>query len=102
MPYVLIVQRRYPSQRSEPFVDAWVEFDPRTALGPEAGSVKLQEQWLDATVEAFSKPQSNLNISFGMAFPYGKCQLVRQASFVEVAESVRLATAPIPRALDIL
>ncbi|WP_148028111.1 hypothetical protein [Burkholderia pseudomallei] len=101
-PYVLIVQRRYPSQRSEPFVDAWVEFDPRTALGGEAGEVKLQSQWLDATVNAFSKPQSNLNISFGMAFPYGKSQSVSQASFVEVTESVWLATAPILEALAVL
>lgn len=100
-PYVLIVQRRYPSQRSEPFVDAWVEFDPRTALGPEAGNVKLQAQWLDATVSAFAKPQSNLNISFGMAFPYGKSQSVNQASFVEVTESVWLATAPILEALGV-
>ncbi|WP_126223577.1 hypothetical protein [Burkholderia ambifaria] len=101
-PYVLIVQRRYPSQRSEPFVDAWIEFDPRTALGPEAGNVKLQAQWLEATVNAFSKPQSNLNISFGMAFPYGKSQSVNQASFVEITEAAWLATAPILEALGVL
>lgn len=101
-PYVFILQRRYPSRRSEPIVDAWVEFDPRTAIEAGASNIKLQEQWLDATVDAFSKPQSNLNISFGMAFPYGKSQLVSQAAFVELAEMVWLATTPILEALAVV
>jgi hypothetical protein len=44
-PIIIVVQRHYPSQRSEPICDARLEFDPRTALATE-GVVKFQEQWL--------------------------------------------------------
>jgi len=101
-PYVLVLQRRYPSQRAEPFVDARVEFDPRTAV--DAGyddTVKLQEEWLEATVAAFSKRQANLNLSFGVAFKYGKSKSLGQASFISTVEDVWLATKPILVALGL-
>ena len=41
------VQRRYPSQKSKPFIDAVIEFDLRTAL--EVGdALKTQPRWLAA------------------------------------------------------
>ncbi len=101
-PYVLVLQRRYPSQRAEPFIDARVEFDPRTAV--DAGhddTVKLQEEWLGATVAAFSKRQANLNLSFGVAFKYGKSNSLGQKSFISTVEDAWLATKPILVALGL-
>jgi hypothetical protein len=41
------LQRRYPSQRAAPFIDARIDFDLRTAV-PRAGPPKAQPQWLTA------------------------------------------------------
>jgi hypothetical protein len=102
-PYVLLLQRRYPSQRSEPFVDAWIEFDPRTAFNAkDDANVKLQVQWLEATISAISKRQGNLNLAIGMAFTYDKSQLIRDQSFVKAVVGVWLATKPILEALGVV
>ncbi|MEJ2379313.1 MAG: hypothetical protein P8Y71_29300, partial [Pseudolabrys sp.] len=48
------MQRRYPSQKAIPFIDARIEFDLRTAV-PRSGAPKVQPQWLRAGYNAFVK-----------------------------------------------
>jgi hypothetical protein len=70
-PLMLTVQRRYPTQRSIPIIDAQIEFDLRTAIGSSKSLVKKQPQWLKAVFEALTSKQSNLQVAIGAAFPYG-------------------------------
>lgn len=93
-PFVEVLQRHYKSQRSVPIRDANLEFDPRTALTARDG-VKVQDQWLKATFDAFSKPRSNLQFAIGLAFPYRSSSLVRKKMFVEIAERSWLACRPV-------
>lgn len=93
-PFLGVLQRHYKTQRSVPIRDAMLEFDPRTALKTGNG-VKVQEQWLKATYDAFSKPKSNLQLAIGLAFPYRSSSLIKHASFVEIAERSWLACRPV-------
>jgi len=52
IPWFRAVQRRFRSQNAEPFNDANLEFDMRTAL-PSVGLVKTQEIWLSTAYRAF-------------------------------------------------
>jgi hypothetical protein len=65
-PWIEIIQRRYPSQRTEPIIDARLHFDLRTAFVDADGqpaSVKQQPQWLAASYEALSAKNSIKNVT---------------------------------------
>ena len=70
-PFLEVVQRHYPSQRSAPVLDARLEFDLRTAVGNGRSSVKTQPQWLEAAFYAMSAKRSNLQLGIGAVLPYG-------------------------------
>jgi hypothetical protein len=70
-PFMTVVQRRYPSQRSAPIYDARIEFDLRTAVGKSASAVKRQPQWIRAVFDALSAKRSNLQVAIGANLPYG-------------------------------
>jgi len=56
------IQRRYPSQRATPFIDARIDFDLRTAI-PFGGPPKTQPRWLSAAYGSFvNKETSNYQI----------------------------------------
>jgi hypothetical protein len=66
-PWFLGLQRRYPSQRAAPFMEARIEFDLRIAIG--GGLPKTQPKWLSAAYGAFvDKEGSNYQIQVGVAF----------------------------------
>jgi len=69
--FMTVIQRRYPSQRSAPIVDARIEFDLRTAVGTAASAVKAQPQWVRAVFDALSAKRSNLQVAIGAILPYG-------------------------------
>ena len=101
-PFLMMLQRHYPSQRSVPIRDAVLEFDPRTAIFDDASSVKLQEQWLKATFETFSNhPQSNIQLGIGVKFPYREGKSVTEAKFVQIVEQTWLACRPVIVAMGI-
>lgn len=99
VPIVIVVQRRYPTQRSAAIVDAKIEFDLRTAIpttGRDAKSrVKVQPQWLDATFQAISKKSSNLQVAIGAAFPFGRSSSVRDKDFTQRVSDAWLACEPL-------
>lgn len=101
-PWVLVAQRRYPSQRAAAIIDASLEFDLRTAL-PQAkgagGKVKIQPQWLAATYEALSKKRSNLQLAVGASFPYLRCPATTRKEIIEHIASTWLACRPLLRVL---
>ncbi|GIQ77099.1 hypothetical protein BraRD5C2_55470 [Bradyrhizobium sp. RD5-C2] len=88
------VQRRYPSQRSEPFVDARIDFDLRTAVARKR-SAKLQPLWIAAAYEAFVHKQgSNYQMQIGVRFRYDRCEL-RTAKALDAVAGAWLACKPI-------
>ncbi len=102
-PWLEIVQRRYPTQRSAPIVDARLEFDMRTARGETARrskgrrAVKLQPEWLGTVYETFAKKRSNLQMTIGAIFPYSRCSAVHTREILAHIASVWLACKPLLR-----
>jgi len=90
-PIVEAVQRRYRSQRSEPFMDTRITFDLRTAYGDGFGSdasPRNQPQWLQAVFEALSHKRSNLQLAVGVRFDYNLCSYTQSPDIARrLAES---------------
>lgn len=93
-PFMRGIQRRYPSQRAKPFIDALIEFDLRTVNGSVDGP-KEQHQWLNALYGSFVDRKSNYQIQIGAAFPYDRCQSMAAPAALELIENTWLACKPI-------
>lgn len=98
VPWVEILQRRYPSQKSEPIIDARLQFDLRTTFDDRSvigKPVKRQQQWLDATYEALSNRNSNLQLAIGAIFPFDRCPDVRTPEILNYVAKVWLGCKPL-------
>lgn len=93
IPWVEVLQRRYPTQRSEPIKDAMLEFDLRTAF--EVGPVKGQPQWLRVAYEVLSKRNSNVQIAVGASFEYERCAVVHTPEILDQVAGVWIACKPL-------
>jgi len=93
-PCIRGVQRRYPSQRSIPFVDAEIQFDIRTAFDGE-GPIRHQPQWRSIAYEVFTNKKSNFQIQIGMKFDYQHCAIIRTSKAIEAIAGAWLACAPL-------
>ena len=96
-PWFRGLQRRYPTQRAVPFVDATIEFDLRTAVPSGPGLPKTQRQWLSAAYGSFVKNESaNYQFQMGVVFRYGKrCPELRDEGAIELLASSWLACKPL-------
>jgi hypothetical protein len=96
VPYFRGVQRRYPSQRARPFVDARIEFDLRTAIAG-SGAPKAQPRWLQAAYGAFvNKEGSNYQMQVGAQFRYGHCPALRsEEQALEMIAAAWIGCAPL-------
>jgi hypothetical protein len=93
VPFIEVRQRHFVT-RQRSTLDAYLEFDPRTAF-PGHGSIKRQEEWLRSAYEAFADKRSNLQIGIGAAFRYGTSTTVSAPDFARSVVAVWRATAPI-------
>lgn len=101
-PWVVVVQRRYPSQRAQAFIDARIEYDLRTAFpgsSSKSGSVKMQPQWLNATFNALGNKRSNLQFSIGASFPYRNCKATGRREILDHIAGSWVACKPL---LDVM
>ena len=100
-PVVGLRQRHYLSQRSEPVIDAMLEFDLRTAFevrarrGQKENNVKVQPLWLDSVYQVFSKKKGNLQLEIGTIFPYNRCKAVYSPQILDHIANVWLACKPL-------
>lgn len=95
-PWVVVVQRRYPSQRSAPIVDARLEYDIRTAFSSRRNQpVKVQHEWLKATYEALAKKRSNLQVTVGAIFPYRTCAETKSPGILDYIGNTWIACKPL-------
>ncbi|MGJ5180391.1 hypothetical protein ACQR16_24485 [Bradyrhizobium oligotrophicum] len=94
-PWCRGIQRRYPSQRAVPFVDARIEFDLRTAV-PESGLPKVQPRWLSAAYSSFvHKEGSNYQMQMGVVFRYDRCSELRSVNSLDLIAAAWLACKPL-------
>jgi len=100
-PFLIAVQRRYPSQRSRPIYDAKIEFDLRTAFPSKmnCNAVQKQPQWLDATFNSFLNKRSNLQLAIGMSFPYDRSKSIKSPGFIDMVAKTWIACKPLLKAL---
>jgi hypothetical protein len=75
-------------------LDAFLEFDPRTAFSGH-GPIKRQEEWLRGAFEAFANRRSNLQIGIGVAFRYGRSTTVCTPNFADTVVAAWRATMPL-------
>jgi hypothetical protein len=94
-PWFRGIQRRYPSQRARPYVDAIIDFDLRTAVST-GGPPKAQPRWLSAAYGAFvHKKTTNYQIQMGVVFRYDRCPELRQTDALDLIASAWLACKPL-------
>jgi len=94
-PWFRGIQRRYPSQRSAPYIDACIEFDLRTAIR-DAGPPKAQPRWLTAAYGSFvNKEHSNYQMQVGVILRYDRCPEIAEPSALDLVEQVWLACKPL-------
>lgn len=94
-PWFRGVQRRYPSQRAVPFIDARIDFDLRTAVA-SGGPPKLQPRWLSAAYGSFiNKEGSNYQIQIGVLFRYERCPELQQAIAIDLIAEAWLGCKPL-------
>lgn len=102
-PWITAVQRHYPSQRSSPINDAWMEFDLRTAARPRSRrsqiAVKLQPEWLQAAYGALARKSSNYQIAIGAVFPFRTCPAIGRPTAVDRMAETWISCKPI---LDVM
>ena len=93
-PWFRGVQRRYPSQRATPFVDARIDFDLRTVSS--AGPPKAQPRWLSAAYGSFvDKKATNYQIQMGVIFRYERCPEIRKEDAISLVASSWLSCKPL-------
>jgi len=94
-PWFRGIQRRYPSQKSVPFVDAKIEFDLRTAFSA-GGPPKMQPRWLTAAYESFVKKNgANYQIQMGVVFRYDDCRKLQHETATDLVAAAWLACKPL-------
>jgi hypothetical protein len=96
-PWVIVLQRRYPSQRSAPIVDAMLQYDLRTAFPGRKTKqmIKIQSQWLAATYDALENKKSNLQIAVGAIFPYRDCMVQKDPGILKYIANTWIACKPL-------
>jgi hypothetical protein len=98
VPSVEVIQRRYPSQRAEPIIDADLVLDLRTAFEEFAGSrdaPKYQPQWLDAAYYALENRDSNLQLGIGAKLYYDRCIVVGKREILDYIARVWIGCKPL-------
>jgi len=96
-PWIIVLQRRYPSQRSDAIIDAMLQYDLRTAFPDNANKqvVKTQSQWLMATYNALEDKKSNLQLAVGAIFPYKSCKVQKNPEILNYIADTWLACKPL-------
>jgi hypothetical protein len=97
VPSFEVLHRHYVT-RQRSTLDAYLEFDPRTAF-TGYGPIERQEEWLRSAYDAFADKRSNLQIGIGAAFRYGVSTTVSAPEFARSVVAAWCATAPV---LDLL
>ncbi len=105
-PWFVAVQRRYPSQRSIPIIDALLEFDLRTAVRDEAktkrGAAKSMPEWMEAAYLAWASKRTtgaNYQLAVGAIFPFSRCPAIRQPQAIQLIADTWLACNPLLSAI---
>ncbi len=96
-PWVIVVQRRYPTQRSAAIIDGILQYDLRTAFPTNSSkqAVKNQSQWLAATYAALAHKKSNLQVAVGAIFPYRNCKVQKSVAILDYVVNTWLACKPL-------
>jgi len=96
-PWIQLLQRRYPTQRSAPIVDGRLEADLRTLLDPsERGQADIRKQpvWLATAYDLFVQRRGNVQLGIGVAFPYARCPATQSSELVDHVAAAWIACKP--------
>ncbi len=82
-PIIEIEQRHYLNQRSAKTVDGVMKFDIRTAV-KNSSNIKLQQEWLKASLEILQNKKSNIQLGLGITFQYDRCKELKKSTADEL------------------
>ncbi len=99
-PNIRIMQRRYRNERDpQPFVDALINFDLRTAKeSPSSPGPKTAAVWLDAALSGFISRRANIQLQIGASIPYGSARMA-SARAIDGIEKIAMALGPVTNLL---
>jgi hypothetical protein len=98
VPTLRVIQRRYPSQRAKPFVDALLEVDLRTVVERRPRlrkQPKKQTEWLQAAFGSFSNKNSNIQMQVGVVFPFERCPTLETPRSITLISAAWCACRPL-------
>ncbi len=97
-PRVEVLQRRYPTQRSEAIVDGRIEADLRTLLEPAErrsnSAIRVQPLWVETAYNIFVRRRGNVQLGIGVGFPYAHCSAVHSPEVVDQIAAAWIACRP--------
>jgi len=97
-PWIQLLQRRYPTQRSAPIVDGRLEVDLRTSLDPlkrrGRKAIHVQPIWVATAYDLFVQRRGNVQLGIGVAFPYARCPATQTPELVDHVAAAWIACKP--------
>lgn len=93
-PYLKVLQRHYPSQRSMGIEDGIIKFDLRTVFKAKKSGVKYQPQYLKAAYEILTHRKANLQLEIGVEIPYSQSEVLKTPKAVNLIKEAFLAFKP--------
>ena len=94
-PWFVGLQRRYPSQRSVPIVDARFEFDLRALVRDHESSVKTQPILLQTAYSAIQNRAPNFQVGVGLKLSYRYCPAASSPEALGLVADAWLACRPL-------
>ncbi|MDF1810376.1 MAG: hypothetical protein P1U42_11845 [Phycisphaerales bacterium] len=91
---VYATQRNYPSQSSDPIIDAKLEADLQTIVPGKRRSAKYQPEWVEAIYNVVTRKKSNIQLGIEVRFLYG-CPLLGSPKATELFAKSWIAMNPL-------
>jgi hypothetical protein len=100
VPWVQVVQRRYPSRSGSGIEDAELTLDLRTAFADgdrqDLRGVKPQPLWAQTAFEAFANRRgTNTLLAVGGKFPYGRCPAMAKREALDYVAAAWISCRPV-------
>jgi hypothetical protein len=93
-PFIYVVQRHFPAQRSRGIKDGRLDVDMRALAGCAEAGVRRQPEWIDAIYTLLTHKRSNIQFGVEVHFKYN-CPLVQSREVVNLFAGTWIALKPL-------
>ena len=82
-----LIQRHYPSQRSNPIQDGFIEIDLRSIVDVKHKSIKYQPMWLEAIYQILINKRANIQFGMAISFPHTEEKMQTKEAVIIMADT---------------